>query len=368
MVEIPKKQPYESKNTASKHGAAEKAIIHAIPLGIIAFDNMLKIFRVNGRANELIKVGEYIDASLAEGTEADIWGNWKGRLGEVVNSGKTLTLNKVRYNFQGKQQLLNIICTPLKDEADDIITGAVMVVEDITEKANIENQLANTERLAAVGKLAGKVAHELNNPMDGILRYINLAMRIVEQQKLQKPIDYLQQCRKGLMRMMHITSELLEFSRSSYSAFEEIPMDQIIDDAVKTMTPRSIGANVEIVRNYPSFLPRVKSGNLFQVFCNLIKNAIDAMEDGGRVTINSDVSADNVVKVEVSDTGPGFSSENSESIFEPFFTTKPFGKGTGLGLAICKDIIEKYGGQITAQNVATGGSIFTVYLPLKKVM
>ncbi len=366
MLETPKKQLCKLKNMNSTHLTAEKAIIRALPLGIIAFDSTLKIFEANCRAEALIKPGEYIDASLTEGTEADIWGNWKVRLSEVINSGKTLTLNKIRYNFQDRQRLLNIICTPLKDGADDIITGAVMVVEDITEKANIENQLANTERLAAVGKLAGKVAHELNNPMDGILRYINLAMRIIEQQKLQKPMDYLQQCRKGLMRMMHIISELLEFSRSSYSAFEDIPMDQIIDDAIKAMSHRTVGTNVEIVRNYPSPLPRVRSGNLFQVFCNLIKNAIDAMDDGGKVTITCNISADNVIKVEVHDTGPGFAPENSESIFEPFFTTKRFGKGTGLGLAICKDIIEKYGGQITAQNATDGGSIFTVCLPLKK--
>lgn len=340
----------------------EKAIIQALPLGIVAFDTNLKIFEINSGASALIKSCEYIDASLAKGTEVSIWGDWKERLNEVINFGKTLTLNKVRYNLADEPKLFNIICAPL--EVGDNITGAVMIIEDVTEKASIENQLANTERLAAVGKLAGKVAHELNNPMDGILRYINLTMRIVEEQKMEKPMDYLQHCRKGLMRMIHIISELLEFSRSTYSAFEEIPLDQIIDDAIKTMTPHSATVSIEIVRNYPSQLPRIRSGNLFQVFCNLIKNATDAMENGGRVTINSDIGEDNVIKVEICDTGPGFASENSESIFEPFFTTKRIGKGTGLGLAICKDIIEKYGGQITARNAPEGGSIFTVFLPL----
>ena len=142
MLETPKKQ------TDSTPGTAEKAIIHALPLGIIAFDSTLKIFEANSQAKALIKPGKYIDASLAEGTEADIWGDWKDRLSEVIKSGKTLTLNKVRYKFRDAQQLLNIICTPLRGDSDDKITGAVMVVEDITKKANIENQLANKSQSA----------------------------------------------------------------------------------------------------------------------------------------------------------------------------------------------------------------------------
>lgn len=342
----------------------QKAIIRAMPLGVIAFDANLKIFEANSQAREIIKLCKYIDSSLAKGTETNIWGDWKNRFSEVINHGKTLTLNNIRCLFNEKNRLLNIVCTPLRDEADNSITGGVMVIEDITEKASIESQLANTERLAALGKLAGKVAHELNNPMDGILRYINLAIRILEEEKLDKPVDYLQQCRKALMRMTGIISELLEFSRSSNSVIEEVSIDQIIDDAIKSMTPRSASAGVEIVRNYSTPLPRAESGNLFQVFCNLIKNAIDAMEQGGKITISSNVDKDNMVIIEFRDTGPGFAQENSESLFEPFFTTKRLGLGTGLGLAICKDIIEKYGGNITAQNADEAGSIFTVYLPL----
>ena len=343
-----------------------KAIIQALPLGVVAFDANFKIFEANSQAKAIIKLCEYIDSSLAEGTETNIWGDWKNRFSEVIYHGKTMTLNNIRCLFNGKSRLLNIVCTPLRDDSDNSIAGGVMVIEDVTEKAGIENQLANTERLAALGKLAGKVAHELNNPMDGILRYINLAIRILEEEKLDKPIDYLQQCQKGLMRMTGIISELLEFSRSNHSAIEEASIDQIIDDTIKSMTPRSVAAGVEIVRNYSSPLPRAGSSNLFQVFCNLIKNAIDAMEQGGKITISSNVDSNNVVSIEFRDTGPGFAPENSESIFEPFFTTKRLGLGTGLGLAICKDIIEKYGGNITAQNAADGGSIFTVYLPLEE--
>jgi two-component system NtrC family sensor kinase len=232
------------------------------------------------------------------------------------------------------------------------------------EKASIQRQLADTERLATLGKLTSKVAHELNNPMDGILRYINLTMRIAEQENLEKAKEYLTQCRQGLMRMVQIVSELLEFSRSTYAPFEHVKIEQIIEDAIKTMNTRAETSNVRILSSYAPSMPEVRSGNLFQVFCNLIKNALDAMPDGGQLKISTRLAADNTAVVEFRDTGAGFAPENTKVIFEPFFTTKDKGKGTGLGLAICKDIIERYNGRITAENAPGGGSIFTVYLPV----
>jgi signal transduction histidine kinase len=236
-----------------------------------------------------------------------------------------------------------------------------------TKKTDGRIHSGNTERLIALGKLTSKVAHELNNPMDGILRYINLTMRIVEQENLEKAKDYLAHCRQGLMRMVQIVSELLEFSRSTYVPFEKAKIEQIIDDAVKTMASKAEKLNVKIVSNYAPGIPEVRGGNLFQVFCNLIKNALDAMPDGGRLKISTSLMNNNTAVVEVGDTGTGFPPENAAVIFEPFFTTKVKGKGTGLGLAICKDIIEGYNGRITAENAPEGGSIFTVYLPVEKI-
>jgi signal transduction histidine kinase len=258
---------------------------------------------------------------------------------------------------------LRIACTPLKETKTKRIFGGTVIIEDITEKANMQRQLADVEKLATVGKLASKVAHELNNPMDGILRYINLTLRILEQENLEKPKEYVSQCRQGLMRMVRIVGELLEFSRSTYAPFESASLDQIIEDAIKTMESRAEACDVGILRNYARDLPEVRSGNLFQVFCNLIKNAVEAMPDGGELNISTWLTGDDTAVVEFRDTGIGFAPENAEAIFEPFFTTKDKTKGTGLGLAVCKDIVERHGGRITAENAPGGGSIFTVYLP-----
>jgi signal transduction histidine kinase len=234
-----------------------------------------------------------------------------------------------------------------------------------SEKTDTQKRLADTERLAVLGKLTSKVAHELNNPMDGILRYINLTMRIAEQENLEKAKEYLTQCRQGLMRMIQIVSELLEFSRNTYTSFEHVKIEQLIEDAIKTMDMRAETSNVQILSSYAPDIPEIRVGNLFQVFCNLIKNALDAMPAGGQLKISTRLAADNTAVVEFRDTGVGFAPENAKVIFEPFFTTKDKNKGTGLGLAICKDIIESYNGRITAENAPGGGSIFTVYLPVE---
>lgn len=227
--------------------------------------------------------------------------------------------------------------------------------------------MAQTERLAAIGKVAGKVAHELNNPLDGILRYINLAIRIVDAENLEKPKEYLLHCRTGLQRMVQIIGELLEFSRSTYAPFENVRVDTVIADAVRAMEPKTSRVDIQIETNCPQGIPMIRGDSLFQVFCNLIKNAIDAME--GRGKLNIDIRCcDDVLTVDFRDTGPGFDPVHTEKLFQPFFTTKTHGRGTGLGLAICKDIVEKYNGRITAKNQPQGGCEFTVHLPISPGM
>jgi len=354
----------------SRLGLLGKSIVQSLPIGVVTFAPDLKIIEANPEAARLIELDDTIDKSLAKGTGGTPGADWAGQLKSVVSRGKTHRFDRVTYTLNGQTKLLRIACTPLKKAKTKRIVGGTVIIEDITEKVNIQRQLADVEKLAAVGKLASKVAHELNNPMDGILRYINLALRIIEQEKLEKPKEYLTQCQQGLMRMVRIVSELLEFSRSTYAPFEYVRLEQIIEDAIKTMDPQAGASNVRILRNYAPNIPQIRSGNLFQVFCNLIKNAVDAMPDGGKLSISTCLTADDTAAAEFRDTGVGFAPENAEAIFEPFFTTKDKGRGTGLGLAVCKDIVERYRGRIAAENAPGGGSIFTVYLPVagKKIV
>lgn len=361
---ISKVSKEHTTKTFSDFDFSAKSFIRLLPIGVIIFNQDLKIIEANSHAKEMIQIKAYIDKSLAKGTDNKIWQNWTKLLQKAITTGKTYRFDEVEYTIDKKTKLLRITCTSFQQTKLSENNNGIIIVEDVTEKTDFQAQINNTERLAAVGKLASRVAHELNNPLDGILRYINLTLRAVEQENLEKPKEYLTQCRQGLMRMIQIVKELLEFSRSTYTPQEFISTEQIIEDALKTMNLKAEALNIQIIRNYNAGLPKIRCGNLFQVFCNLTKNALDAMPDGGQLKISTSLDNDNTIVVEFRDNGTGLPPENTETIFEPFFTTKEQGKGTGLGLAICRDIIERYHGTITARNAPEGGSIFYVYLPV----
>ncbi len=374
MSERPEEQIEDThNNTSPSKGRAggnrceseqlNKAILHSLPIGIVAFDSDMRIIESNPQAANLIELADCIDKSLAEGTDDEIWQGWTQHLKSAILAGESVRFDDMEFTSNGKTSLLRIVCTALEKVTPTGGLGGLIVIEDVSEKIDVQRKLAQAERLAAIGKRASKVAHELNNPLDGILRYINLTMRVVEQENLEKPKEYLTQCRQGLLRMIQIVSELLEFSRSTYMPLEHVKIEQIIEDAVKTMESRAASLGVRILRNYALGLAQVRSGNLFQVFCNLTKNAMDAMPDGGELRISTRPASDGGMVVEFHDTGMGLPVENAEAIFEPFFTTKDKSQGTGLGLAICRDIVESCRGRITAENAAKGGSIFAVYLP-----
>jgi two-component system NtrC family sensor kinase len=353
-----------TRDSLSRSGPLDAAILQSLPIGIVAFDSDLKIVEANPVVAQLIEIGQTIDTSLAKGTDGKIWQSWTQLLTSAISTGQTALFDDVDYTFNGKTRRLRIRCSALKATPTTKILGGTMIIEDVTERANMERRLANVERLAIVGKHASKVAHELNNPLDGILRYINLAMRIVERENLEKPMEYLAQCRRGLMRMIKIVGDLLEYSRSAYAPMEYTKVEQIIEETVKTMEPKAEASGISILRDYARDLPQIRNGNLFQVFCNLTKNALDAMENGGQLKIATRLGENDTIVVEFRDTGTGLPQDNVEAIFEPFFTTKGDKEGTGLGLAICRDIIESYNGRITAENGPGGGSIFTVYVPV----
>src|SRR4030042_2303799 len=289
-------------------GLLGKLVVQSLPIGVIVFDSDLKVIEANTEAARLIDLGSHIDKSLAKGAESpNVAGfDWTEQLKSVVLTGKTCEIGSVNYKRNGKTKLLQIVCSAIKKAKTAKILGGTVVIEDVTEKDHIRKQLAKAERMSTGGRVAINVAEELNNPMDGILRYINLAMRIIEEKNLEKPREYLTQCRQGLMRMVQIVSELLEFSRSTYVSLEYVQIEQIIEDAVRTIDARAEACNIRILRNYGCDIPKIIDGGLFQVFCNLIKNAVESMPDGGKLNISTRLSGDNTAVVEFYDTGKGF--------------------------------------------------------------
>ncbi|MBN1766186.1 MAG: GHKL domain-containing protein [Sedimentisphaerales bacterium] len=350
-------------------GRMAQHLINAIPLGVVVFDSRLLITDINPTAGQILVGADNIADALNRGDSTEPKVDWHeaflSHLKLSPEDPEECTFDNITYIKDGIKRVLHLICTPLTDEISGEQMGGILLIEDVTTMVMMESDLASHERLAAMGKLSARVAHELNNPMDGILRYINLAIRLAENEGHNQCCQYLQEARKGLQRMIKIISELLEFSRSTYSALEEVDINKIMEDAIKTMESQGLRTRIQIERQYTRDLPNVRSGNLFQVFCNLIKNAFDAMSQGGTLTIKTGRDENNLL-MEFSDTGSGLSREVQDKLFEPFFTTKDTGKGTGLGLAICKDIIERYNGQIFACNRPQGGATFTISIPVER--
>lgn len=338
-------------------------LINHMPLGVVVFDRELKITDSNPTALGMLAGASNIAQGLTVGSEPNWSGNWHRKLTQALDSGGPCTFENISYSNNDQNYILHIICTPLTDSRSGEPIGGTLLIEDVTAKMMMENDLVAAERLAAVGKLAARVAHELNNPLDGILRYINLALRVIKQEGTNQATNYLQESRKGLTRMVRIISELLEFSRSTFTAFEEADINKIVEDSAKAMETLAAKNKVVIIRKYCPDMPNIRSGNLFQVFCNLVKNGIDAMSEGGELELTTRYDSHTAI-IEVADTGAGISEEVRKNLFEPFFTTKANGQGTGLGLAICKEIIDKYNGKISVENREAQGCTFTVAIPL----
>jgi two-component system NtrC family sensor kinase len=228
----------------------------------------------------------------------------------------------------------------------------------------LRSQLDISEKLAMIGRLASGVAHELNNPLDGVRRYVRMTQEGLDAEKTDLS-DYLGRAMSGLSRMTSIVRQLLTFSRNIVIENELENLRTMLEEVVRTLTPSgSSGATIELENPYVD-IPVQRA--LFQVFVNLIKNALDAVETLGprglvRVRVRR---AGDQVEVEVEDNGVGVAPEDLRRVFEPFFTTKEVGRGTGLGLPISARIVERCGGTIRFESEKGKGTLVTVTLPLR---
>ena len=240
------------------------------------------------------------------------------------------------------------------------------VVKAQKEVEETRLQIIQAEKIASLGRLAAGVAHEINNPLAGILIHADMLMREISgnprwHQDLELIISQTERCK-------HIVSNLLQFSRQTFGHRIPTDVNNLICHCVKLLAYQAMFHNVEIIQELQTGLPRIMAdhGQLHQVFANLIINAGDAMHGKGRLIISSKFDPQTKqVFVKFADTGDGIPGEIMDKIFEPFFTTKPPGKGTGLGLSIAYGIIQQHGGSIEAKSLPLGGSTFTVNLPVE---
>jgi signal transduction histidine kinase len=225
-----------------------------------------------------------------------------------------------------------------------------------------QDQLVASERLAALGEMSAKVAHEINNPLGIIKNYLLLVRRSLKDNVEAR--NYTDIVSQEISRIARIVRELLDFHRPNGVAFQKLDVVDLIEDILQLVSQRLERHRVEVIRRYVTERSRIEGSpdNLKQVFLNLVLNACDAMKDGGKLVISVEQD-ENEMTIRFCDTGPGIPADIVPRIFEPFFTTKQPGQGTGLGLSVCYGIIKRHSGTITYTNTDSGGC-FEIRLPL----
>jgi signal transduction histidine kinase len=226
-------------------------------------------------------------------------------------------------------------------------------------------QLVHAEKLASLGQLSASIAHEINNPLAGVLTYTKLLARKISSDTFEKgaALNDLAKMESEVSRCSRIIRNLLDFSRQSQPTLKLVDVNQVVEQVLSMVGHQAQLQNVEIVRELSPSLPKVMadSDKLQQVFTNLALNAIQAMSAGGKLTLRT-LATDDQVETDVQDTGTGIPKENLSKLFTPFFTTKEKGSGVGLGLAVVRGIVERHRGQIKVQSEVGKGTTFSVYL------
>ena len=232
----------------------------------------------------------------------------------------------------------------------------------------MNKQIIKTERLATLGQLSAGVAHELNNPLGGIVVYSHL---LLEDTATDDPrYSNIEKIIKDSHRCKNIIKSLLDFARQSSPVYNRTDVNEIVTEALNNIRSEHIFESITITENLHEKLPHIMAdaSQIQEVFENIIRNAADVINGSGEFVVTTGVVKNKhgkkMVEILFADTGPGIEPEHMEHIFEPFYTTKTKSHGTGLGLAVSYGIIERHKGTITVQNRPAGGVIFSVRLPV----
>jgi two-component system NtrC family sensor kinase len=352
-----------------------KNLIESSVDGIIAADMKGNIFVFNKgaealtgyKAEEVIGTAHIIDI-YPEGVAKEIMK--KLRSPEYGGVGKFTPTQLNVVGKYGEEIPIQLSATLIYDGAGREI-ASVGIFTDLRARINMEKrlqethlQLVSSEKMASLGKLAAGIAHEINNPLGGILIYASLMAEDLPEDDTRR--GDLARIVQETSRCKDIVKSLLEFARQTEPKMEPTDINRAITDGLFFLENQALFHNIKIIKKLDSFLPFVRgnASQLKQVLINIIVNAAEAMHGNGTLTITSFPSPDRKsIVLEFTDTGEGIPEENLTRIFDPFFTTKEVGKGTGLGLATSYGIVKDHGGRIGVKSKVGEGTTFTIELP-----
>ncbi|MFQ5342927.1 MAG: nitrogen regulation protein NR(II) [Anaerolineae bacterium] len=242
--------------------------------------------------------------------------------------------------------------------------SSLFIVHDLTEAKDMQAQLVQAEKSAALGRLVAGAAHELNNPLTAVLGFAQVLREETEDEKVQEDLDRII---RGALRARDVIQDLLAFARQDRPVRSDVDLNETLTDALDHVSDRARRSNTSLQIELEPTLPAVwaNAHQLRLVWDNMLTNACQAMAPnrGGTLHVSSERIGD-VVRVTISDTGPGIPRDHIAHIFDPFFTTKGVGEGVGLGLSLCQGIIESNGGQIWVESTEGEGATFVVDLPI----
>jgi two-component system, NtrC family, sensor kinase len=270
-------------------------------------------------------------------------------------------------NVQNKELVLNLSFVPLINESD-MEYGTILILDDVTHQAKLEEQLTQSEKLSALGLLAAGVAHEVNTPLTGISSYTQMLHQQIN--KDADTLDILQKIEQQTFRASKIINTLLDLSRQQPQPFAQIDINVLMRETLVLLKPHFKDLPIEIVQEWDPTNPVIlgNEGKLQQVFTNLLLNAKEAMQTiGGRLLARTETEGEYVI-INIVDTGEGIPEKDLNRIYEPFFTTKKgtVTQGTGLGLAITYTIIQEHRGSIDVFSEENKGTHFQIRLPKVK--
>ena len=346
-----------------------RAVVESAPYGLITTNDQGKILLVN---SELEKMFGYRREELAgQVIEKLIPKRFHHKHVEdrthffVHSSARRMGsgLNIMGLHKNGHEFPVDVSLNPIKTPEGVVVLATIA---DLTERKRLESIVLQSEKMSAIGQLAGGVAHEINNPLGVILWFSqNVVKRIKSGDPLEMPLKSIE---REALRCKSLVQDLLTFSRVGKSEKELIDLIETIEGAFSLVLAQSKVKNVDLIKEF-SEVPKIMANQvqIQQIVINLSNNAIDAMPNGGKLFIRvhkGKIDSSEAIEIEVQDTGQGVPKDIQSKIFNPFFTTKEIGKGTGLGLSLVYEIVQKHNGKILLDSEVGKGTTFRVLLPL----
>jgi two-component system, NtrC family, sensor histidine kinase HydH len=354
-------QSYRSAQRSLQDTSAVKdQVVSSLPVGLIATDKDGRIAFYNRAAERITG----LDLAAAQGKAADqILPHHFCGLKDVLDRGETISEKEMECAFAGDRVVPVSISASQIINADGVFVGQVLIIRDLGEVRRLQDEIHRKEKLAAIGGLAAGVAHEIRNPLSsikGIASYY-------KDKFAHGSEDYEM---AGVMieevdRLSRVISELLEFARPTQLSWRTANINDLLAHSTRLVQQEAAAQNVRIALHpAPEDLEaEVDPDRLTQCFLNLYLNALQAMDDGGQLTIAGTRRGEDAVAIVIKDSGTGIAADDLTAIFDPYFTTKA--QGTGLGLAIVHKVIEAHQGQIKVRSIPGEGTTFTVILPLE---